>query len=307
MQKMKITAAAILVCGSSTVFSGTMGPVCKPDNVTVPCEQTGFDLGIYALYLKPTYSANAAFAGVNVSPGNEVVYNQFNEDWNWGFRLDASYHFSTGNDLTASWYHFKGDTTHSFTNALLPGDTLATSLRSTAEPKWDAVNVEFGQHADFGVFKDIRFHAGVQYARINTNLHSTANILNSGAGNFNKDMRFKGIGPRVGSDMTYNIGHGFAVYGNGAAALLIGTQESSGQIVTEALPTRSKNRVVVPELDAKLGMKYGHNMAQGTLTVDAGWMAVNYFNVHRSIVATTDSTNFALNGPYVGLKYVGNV
>lgn len=306
MLNLKKTAVAVLAFGSSAVFAGTMGPVCVPGNVTVPCESSAFDLGIYALYLKPTYSANAAFAGLNAE-GGRLTYNEFDQDWDWGFRLDASYHFSTGNDLTASWYHFKGDTTNSFTNAVLADNVFATTLRTKAEPKWDAVNVEFGQHADFGMFKDIRFHAGVQYARIETDLHSTANRLGFGQATFNKETKFNGFGPRVGTDMTYNFGNGFAVYGTGAAALLIGDQKSSGQLASELLPSSTDNTVVVPALDAKLGMKYGYNMAQGTLTLDAGWMVVNYFDVHRAISSATDSTNFALNGPYVGLKYVGNV
>lgn len=310
MLNLKKTAVAVLALGSSAVFAGTMGPVCTPGNVTVPCERSAWDFGVQALYLKAAYDADFGYRGFNTT-NNVTHYVDTNLDWGWGFRLEGSYHFGTGNDANLNWTHYSKTSNYTTTFDLVDIVNAAgvVTAHESVEPKWDAVNLEFGQHVDFGEMKNIRFHGGVQYVRIENDFHAQ---VNAAATAFDLDTKFNGFGPRVGMDMSYDFGNGFAVYGNGATALLVGSSKFSDSVVVNSVVANGSNgskTSIVPELEAKLGVRYTYAMAQGDLSLDAGWMWANYFNAMHEVNLVGDSreSDFGVQGPYVGLKWVGNV
>ncbi len=169
-----------------------------------------------------------------------------------------------------------------------------------------------GQHADFGIFKDIRFHAGVQYAYLKRNNFAPLSTFNPNTGvatpGYNQvSQKFSGAGPRVGMDLTYNVSNSFAVYGKFAGGLLIG--DSSIDDTSNGVPpfAYSSTLEVIPELEGKLGLTYTHNLSRGTLIADAGYMVVNYFSVFESPQLVASATNLAFQGPYAGLKWIGNI
>lgn len=325
MLKLKKTAVAVLALGSSAVFAGTMGPVCAPGNVTVPCERSAWDFGAQALYLQPSYS-DAGFIGqVTNATGTAANLVQGAVNWAWGFMIEGSYHFSTGNDMNINWYHWNNKATGTLPDSLnvigdgAPTLPLLSGNTGTFKPRWDAANFEFGQHVDFGEAKFVRFHGGVQYVRLNM-----VGTLNSTGGyavtpvvpvSMQRTQTYNGFGPRFGADMFYGFGNGLNMYGKLAGALLVGpqglTQVVSPSSTGTTVSVSASNNLVVPELETKLGGTYTYSMAQGDISLDAGWMWVNYFNALQtpigSTVYTSASSNFAVQGPYIGLKWVGNV
>lgn len=315
MLNLKKTAVAVLALCSSTAFAGSMGPVCSAVNVTVPCESTAWDFGAKALYLQPV-SNSGAYNYIAQNPNGH--YNNFANNWAWGFMIEGSYHYNTGNDANLNWYHLSRSTTKSFSGPMTFafGTTPATTTGSAStDPKWDAVNLEFGQRVDFGESKNIRFHGGVQYARV----ANSVSLAMAGTGFTNSassNPTFNGFGPRLGTDMSYDWGNGLGIYANGAGSVLVGTTKAnfaSSFATTGATAvdfSSNSQTVISPELEAKLGIKYDYAMAQGDLTLDLGWMWVNYFNVQSSQLSTgADIVNsdFGVQGLYFGLKWLGNV
>ena len=67
--------------------------------------------------------------------------------------------------------------------------------------------------------------------------------------------------------------------------------------------------IVVPELEAKLGINYTYAIAQGDLTFDFAWLWINYFNVTQTDTYgyTPTNSDFGLQGPIFGLKWLGNI
>lgn len=320
MLNLKKTAVAVLALGSSAVFAGTMGPVCSAVNVTIPCESTAWDFGAQALYLQPA-SAGSNYTGTYTQPTGEVTYIDTNPQYSWGFKVEGSYHFNTGNDINLNWYRVQRSTSKTMSGTIAAGTATGfTSATSTLDPSWNAVNLELGQRVDFGDMKAIRFHGGVGYVRIanNTTFNATGP---SAVANLNSDASYNGFGPRLGADMAYGWGNGLGMYANAATALFVGPSGFSDTFTSSVAGTSgtrsASSNIVVPELEAKLGATYTYAMAQGDLILDAGWMWVNYFDANlkdtHSWGSTTsgntgpDTKNFSLQGPFFGLKWIGNV
>ncbi|WP_058533828.1 Lpg1974 family pore-forming outer membrane protein [Legionella saoudiensis] len=311
--------AIIALMSSNIAFSGTMGTTCVSGLVTVPCRHSGWDLGAEALYLQPLYNKSLSYLGTNNNESGDVLGLVTNTPpWSWGFKLGASYYFNTGNDMSLSWFHL--DKTSAQVNA---ENTIGFGFRSMTtnvtsfKPKWDAVNFEVGQRVNLGDFKIIRFYGGVQYANISTKIHNKDTLIVPG--DYNKiSMRTSNFGPRIGSDLSYNLGNSFSIFAKSAGALLVGVStlnRTVGNIdFPETINNHAKNKTIIPEVEAKLGVNYSHSIGNSNLGLDIGYMWINYFNAQPVFIPfgpgyASDhiaSSDFSVHGLFAGLKWAAS-
>ncbi len=320
LKKLSMAVISASVCGLAS--AGTMGPVCEPGNVTVPCAAQQWDLGVQALYLQSVVDADKAY-GDPVTLNNVHVHDELNNNWDWGVRVEGSYHFNTGNDVTMTWVHYNSSAkTYDLTGNIL-GAIPNQSYNLLVSDKFDQVNFVFGQHVDVGMFKNIRFYGGLQYADIqmdasNYFAHVPAPLGVQGVTSVVQyhDTDFNGLGPVVGMDYSYDVTSNFSLTANGAVSVLYGSGRfRDGFVLSDALvsaPGYGSMRMMVPSVEMKLGANYGYQMETGMLNLEAGYMAVNYFNalqtrgVNPVGAGFPTNSDYGLYGPYFGLKWVGN-
>jgi hypothetical protein len=180
-----------------------------------------------------------------------------------------------------------------------------------------------------GVKDFLRLHAGINFSRV----ANYSNEITNYSTNFydltefyfhttsvSSTSSYNGFGPRLGFDLMHKFSSGLSVNGTLAASLLAGTNTSSVINTTSRtnIPynvydgtggrtTVGSHAVIVPELDAKLGLSYDYAMANGDLYADIGWLWANYFSPLYNINASYASQNFGLQGLYFGLRYAGNI
>ncbi|CEK10208.1 Lpg1974 family pore-forming outer membrane protein [Legionella hackeliae] len=308
----------LLVAG--TDYAGTMG--CLAEGVTVPCEIRAWDAGISALYLKPTSSLLNPYL-VRGTIISSIPYYNVKSPWDWGFIVEGSYHFNTGNDVNVNWLHFD-DRYNDGTSAFFPLQAIPQTrgYALSFKTKLDVVNLEFAQNSNLGSKTNFRVHAGLQYANGNIERSSQASeqINNSPPTLFETstlDAKYRGVGPRLGGDISRQLPHNFAVFAKGAMALLIGESRTklsgdnrSGPRITPFNDYMSQTNLV-PEFEAKLGASYQFNAKMGQFSVLAGWMFQHYFNMFLSLpgedfntIENSASHELSLNGPFIQGKWV---
>lgn len=319
--------ATFMLCALSIkmVQAGTMGlvkPLCSPDNVTVSCPFNAWDLGISALYLQP--NTNSALLNPILNAGNDK-FHSVDSSWDWGFLLEGSYHFNTGNDLNLNWLHFNGNHASSvtvfYTNSLTPTVSQTTNLRF--DTYFDAINLELAQTSYFGKKTNIRFYGGGQYvnAKIKraddefelTTFDPTNFLFQESVAH----TRFQGAGPRVGVNMSHDLQYGFSVFAQSATALLLGERKAklSGANISgpnvSPFSAHAKGIHIVPELEAKLGASYQWYARSGQFSLMAGWMWQHYLDMfllppggRANPITTVSQHDFSLDGPFIKGKWV---
>lgn len=337
----KILSFLGMAC-SSLAIAGTMGPACVPGSVVLPCEASYWEFGVDALYLKPAYTSLAfapqaaevvantqGFAPIT----NITSFQRINPDWGWGYRLAGAYHFGTGVDLDLEWSHYDvdhklgtytGDYYQLFSagrtaTLALPVIPVETTYGLSISNNYDQVNMVMGQAVHMGLRKNARFYGGLQYAAIRVDRTSTYNIteplfllLTGGSVQDFNSTDFKGIGPVIGIDYSYDLLAGLSITATTAGSLLYGssrfdltTAYGNGLVIAE---TYGNKRVVVTGWEAKLGANYGYAFLNGLFNLEGGYQVVNYFSPLEAqpvFAGSLVKSNFGLFGPYFGVSWLG--
>lgn len=344
MLKSKRIAIAILgVIANNVTLANDVTLVSRPNHGL-------WSFAANALYLQPSFGGNGLgyssfsnysgnddnghFVGVS---GTSNRINNLNPKWAWGVELEGAYRFNEKNDVELQWYHLN----ENVNGYLPPGsvfsgnyDGFYAGFMQLAQ-NWNAVNLEVGHLVSFDDTKNVRLHAGLSFANIKNKFTNYPQLYPTGSPIFitTDTLSYSGIGPRVGGDFGYVVGHGVSLYAKTAASVLLGSskQRNSGfQNYTNSIYgfqpygtpnyNQTNNGVIVTELDAKLEARYDYQMANGILSFDLGYLWMNYLNAITSytdigIVGTGDgasigtntTANFNLNGLYFGMKWLGNI
>lgn len=329
----------------SFAMAGSMGPVCAPGAVTVPCEMTQWEIDIQALYLKPAYDPSLGFAPRSISQPAALAagfagavtdstgVQRINPNWGWGYRLEGRYGFSTGLDIDINWSHYNVNShlgsffgqymqlirEDSPSLIALPLIPVEANYKLSLTNAYDQVNLVMGQMVDMGLRKHSHFYGGLQYVNIRVDNKSTFTVTDplflviTGGGVIDYiSTDFKGLGPVVGIDYAYDLFSGLSITANTAASLLYGvtrldfaTAYANGLVVS---PTYGSRRSVVTGLEAKIGANYAYAFASGLFNLQGGYQAVNYFDgldAMPILLGPLAKSSFGLFGPYFGLSYRG--
>jgi hypothetical protein len=333
--KLKKISIAILLASSGFAMAGTMGAI---ENI----QNNKWEFAGKALYMQ--MSTEAAQANYNIGSSTQTFFPAgTGQGWNWGWELEAARHFDSGRDINLNWYHLKGNKTLNYgpgsiqTRWYVSGNpeegpsypyAKVNQISGSNANKWDMVNLELAQNLSINQNTWARLYLGVDYSRVGADSYAYINdniiglLITSNTNynlNYNQNSTFNGFGPRTGVDLGYNMNCGFRFYGGGALGILAGTAKTFYNHTVEA--TNNPNQPlpfsgaryynvakVVAEIDGRLGATYSYQMSYGEISLDAGWMWVNYISALASQSAANgaNGNNFGIQGLYFGAKWLGN-
>ncbi|WP_367606781.1 Lpg1974 family pore-forming outer membrane protein [Legionella sp. W05-934-2] len=305
---MKKYLAVTLVTLMVPVYSGTMR--CEANNVTVPCQATKWDFGFRALYLRPSYNSDYAYAFLeSLFQYRPPTYYEVKPDRDFAFQLEGSYHFNTGNDLTVNWIHFD-DTTHFNTYNLLTSEPALGNPIVANKPvlknELDQANAVLGQYVDVSERKKFRFFAGLQAVKIENNITLIQQVVGYPASVYTtrKQSKFSGVGPTAGIGFANQLFNNFQLTSLGQASILLGNCETKASIndprplqLVEVTQLKASKDTVVPALEIKVGGSYMFSFINGMMSIDAGYQWMTYFKAVPGLVTNYPLVGSGLQGP----------
>lgn len=208
-----------------------------------------------------------------------------------GFRIGMGYRIPKSAWDVAFYYtylHSRGDETAAapaggllYPQLTRPGlIDSAQSASASSRINYNLYDIEFGKTLDIDEWTKIRLYSGIRLADINQSIG--ANYQGRLADNAFAESRsdFVGAGPILGTELRWNVGHGFALFGRGHGGLIFGRTRSSLVETNNGGATLNTDvddvyRPVIPVIGLALGASWQYR----GLTVSAGYQAINWFGL----------------------------
>lgn len=284
--------------------------------VNVPCINSGWELGAQALYFQSIYGSPSMgqFGADNRVAGTNAA-------WGWGYRLNGAYRLPAAKKIDLNWVHFNNTTKpNGLSRTSLTGNGLLpfTALNNLY---FDQVNLTLQQEIDVPLNTRLSFYAGGQFAQLHLNLQNhysrlplPLSVLSPTGLLYNVNTDTNGAGPLLGLDYRYQLPCGLSLEAQGQSSILYGTSRYGSEYILAAngLVATSSYRSstnLIPSLEGKLGLNYLYALADSSINIEGGYQIINYFNLpglgwpYEQILP--GNVNFALQGAYMGAKWVG--
>lgn len=290
---------------------------------------SGWFIGVEGLDLRAEngdldfYQVGTTFDGVT-STYTQAISTSY--QWNW--RLFGGFHFGDNDDFTVSWMRMRNSDSEHVNFTGLSG----FDLRYIDDVPFADGHVNFDVDNVYGVLGhtiyfnnpwSVRFAAGVEYARVESNL-SVSGFSSSSFEDAVSDSEIKGWGPRVEVDLNYHIMNNFSIFANTNAALLVSERDISFSDISGSIEevtgfgydNYSDRHVVIPRFGMRLGASYtfgfgqaGSEGAGSAVTLSAGWQVESYVHaIERGtygddFIGETRVSNFGDQGLFLGIKF----
>lgn len=322
----------------------------SPCYVTVPCFEKGFTIGLTGFYSRPQ-NDDLTYAVVYPATDENLTNLDFlkdghvksiSPDYDWGYRISLGYNFScTANDLLITYRNFNHHTQENVNyrdaivfatlvdfQATTISDNVRVATHAGATFDYQALDVDFGQHFNIGCNTHVKLFAGVRFADLERKfdvdyLLDVIAIERHISVHPKQDSRFRGVGPRAGTEIQYSLCRGFGLIGEATGSLLVGDIRSSYfqrnlntladvTVVDDFRSFRNPDQhKCVPNLTGKLGVNYNYdfcNCSHTRLTLEAGYQVDHYFDVVYNSFAVNafdgnkQVSDVTFNGPYVSVQ-----
>jgi hypothetical protein len=333
---------SLLTLMGISISSIALADTYNPPEEQKPCNflctdstNSGFYVGVTGLYAKPSESGDGLVThSLQYTDANGQTTSEshpFAPSNSGGIGAKLGYDFgSSANSLEFDYLHFNNSTSDvggsegnpvSFASIFFPDivvpDPASLGINVHSKLAYNLNQYDlwlahtFGSPVSGFSFKPA---IGARYASLSHNL--TFDVPGAVKSNF------EGVGPEIGFDAHYALGHGFGIIGHFDDAILASRVDGSSYItvpefgINSAFDSPDNNRVS-NAITGRLGADYQYVFNNGSsLALEGGYQAMNYSDAFDIIqgdvspfasagqhIVGISSNDFSLRGPYLSLTY----